>query len=192
MLKCFNWHFGTKLISINKKLLPLSPIYISVLQEIKKWTKWELYLTRSCHRMCLEALWLWWGQCHALRNHGFVCASASPWAIKSFRCERHWNALAQSVFFGWHSEAASKWGWNIYERESWKGRKPRNVLFTAHVLYYLFLGNSFEFCSSVGWSGSEVTPLKQPVYSRFTQLCWMAGSASEHFILAVSQRVLYA
>lgn len=98
----------------------------------------------------------------SLRNQGLGCASASPWAVNSLTCERHWNALAQTVFLADTVKQQSDWGWNIYERVI-KGRKPRNVLFTAHVLYSLFMGNSFEFCSSVGWKGSEVTSLQQPM-----------------------------
>lgn len=66
-------------------------------------------------------------------------------------------------FFGWHSEAAIRLRLKHLWEKVKKGRKPRNVLFTAHVLYCLFMGNSFKFCSSVGWSRSEVTSLKQPV-----------------------------
>lgn len=66
-------------------------------------------------------------------------------------------------FFGWHGEAAIRLMLKHLWERVMKGRKPRNVLFTAHVLYSLFMGNSFEFCSSLGPSGSEVTSPKQPV-----------------------------
>lgn len=64
--------------------------------------------------------------------------------------------------FGWHSEAAIRLSLEYLWERVMNGRKHRNILFTAHVLYSLFMDNSFKFCPSVGWSGSEVTSLKHP------------------------------
>lgn len=121
---------GTKLIFINLKLLSLSPTCFLLLQEIKnKQNGSELYLTKSSHRMSLEAfqMWLWWGQCHALRNQGFVCASVSPWAITASDVNDTKMHLLSLVFWltQWSSNQTEA---ETFMRESHEGQKTQKYI----------------------------------------------------------------
>lgn len=145
---------------------PLSSLFFNSSRDKEK-TKWETELIKSSHRMCPVALQIqhWSGQHHHLRNRGFVSGSASPWAITASDMNDTEMHLPSLIF--WLTRWSSNWGWNIYERESWGAENPE-MYYLLHVLYSLFMGNSFKFCPSVGWSGSEVTSPKQP---ELLQIC---------------------
>lgn len=138
----------------------LSSLFFSSARDKEK-TKQEPGLNKSSRRTRPVALHIqhWSGQRHNLRNQRFLCGSASPWAITASDVNDTEMHSPSPIFR--LTRWSSNWAWNIYETVM-KGRNPRNLLFTAHVLYSLFMSNSFKFRPSVGWSGSEVTSPQQP------------------------------
>lgn len=119
-------------------------------------------MTKESHKTCPVAfpVRVWWGQHHSLRNQGSVCGSAFPWASAASDGNDTEMHLPGLIF--WLTRLSSHQTEPEIFIRVMKGIKPRNVLFTAHVLSSLFMGNSFQLCPSVGCSGSEVMPLKQP------------------------------
>lgn len=147
---------------MNLKLLPLFHTFFSVQQEIKNKQSGSRVWPRAVTDCALRHFHYGSGEDSTILleigGSSVVLPFSEPQQRQTGMTPKC-TCLAWSS--GWHGEAAIKPSLKYLLRVM-KGIKPRNVLFTAHVLSSLFMGNSFQLCPSVGCSGSEVMPLKQP------------------------------
>ena len=193
MLKCFNWYFQSELIFTNSELLPLSPTYFPIQQAIKpRENRSRRWPSAVRERGCGAAGTALVRTASLPQQSGLClgfCLALSP---HSLRRQWHRNALAHSDLAAVAAKQQSDWAWNIYERQSRRAENPE-MQYLPHM--------SFIACSWVihlnsalllGAADVKWHPRSRLSYSRFPWPCWMAGSASQHFISAASLRALCA